>query len=124
MESTVNETKLHVVLSVTNHGTTFLQIPPYLCRTYRGYYKKIITLLDPKCMLYPIDKRQIFLKCLEGTEHMGYRNVDGRIILKKNLKAYCIDVWTGFNWLRTGLTSGFSRTLYLTFGVHKGQDSS
>jgi hypothetical protein len=43
---------------------------------------------------------------LRGRDHLGYKGVDGRIILKWIFGKWYVGIWTGSSWLRIGTGDG------------------
>jgi len=62
---------------------------------------------------------QVQLGKLNGTDHLGYQDINGRKILEWILNKKCVWSWTGFIWLRKGTGSRLLGTQSWNFGFHK-----
>jgi len=46
------------------------------------------------------------VEIVEGENHLGDQDVDGRIILRWIFRKWDVGVWTGSSWLRIGTGGG------------------
>jgi hypothetical protein len=62
--------------------------------------------MDMSCSMDRRDKKciQILARKPKGKGLLGRLGTDGRIILKWILQKQGVNLWTEFNWLRTGTT--------------------
>jgi hypothetical protein len=82
------------------------------------YSPKILRMINSRILRWAVHvafmrKRRgvyrVMVENLREIDHLGDPGVDGRIILRGNLRKWNVGVWTGSSWLRIGTVGGYLR---------------